>query len=61
MQALKQMEVWFVTGSKNLYSAAAVLAQVAEKARRVADSLARESSVPITIIFKSAATTRASS
>ena len=58
---MEQMEVWFVTGSENLYSAAAVLAQVAEKARSVADSLARGSSVPITIIFNSAATTRASS
>jgi L-arabinose isomerase len=56
MQALKQMEVWFLTGSQNLYGAAA-LAQVTENARRVADSLAGETSIPVTITFKSIVTT----
>lgn len=56
MQTLKQMEVWFLTGSQHLYGAAA-LAQVTENARTIADSFARETSMPVTIIFKSIATT----
>jgi L-arabinose isomerase len=56
MQTLKQIEVWFLTGSQHLYGAAA-LAQVTENARNVADSLAGEIRIPVTIIFKSIVTT----
>jgi L-arabinose isomerase len=56
MQTLKQMEVWFLTGSQHLYGAAA-LAQVTENARKVADSLAGEIRIPVTIIFKTIVTT----
>ncbi|RXH54771.1 L-arabinose isomerase [Granulicella sibirica] len=51
MTKLKSLEVWFVTGSQHLYGPEA-LAQVAANARVVAESLAKEAAIPVTIVFK---------
>ncbi len=48
---LKQLEVWFVTGSQQLYGPAA-LKQVAANAQRVADALDSGRDIPVNIIFK---------
>ena len=56
MTKLKSLEVWFVTGSQHLYGPEA-LAQVAANARVVAESLAKEAAIPVTIMFKPVMTT----
>jgi L-arabinose isomerase len=48
---LKELEVWFVTGSQHLYGAE-TLQQVAEHAQKIAATLNNTESIPVKIIFK---------
>ena len=48
---LKELEVWFVTGSQHLYGAE-TLKQVAAHSQEIANSLNGASQVPVKIIFK---------
>jgi L-arabinose isomerase len=53
---LKNLEIWFVTGSQHLYGEAA-LRQVAENARSVAEGLNHSGRLPIPVVFKPIVTT----
>jgi L-arabinose isomerase len=53
---LKKLEIWFVTGSQQLYGPEA-LKQVAVNAREVVKALDAASSIPATVLFKSVVTT----
>jgi L-arabinose isomerase len=53
---LKQLEVWFVTGSQDLYGPE-TLAQVAEDSRTIASALAGSSLIPVNVVFKPVLTT----
>jgi L-arabinose isomerase len=48
---LKQLEVWFVTGSQHLYGPAA-LKQVAANSQQVAQALDAASAIPVRVVFK---------
>ncbi|MEY2848456.1 MAG: L-arabinose isomerase, partial [Actinomycetota bacterium] len=48
---LAQNEVWFLTGSQNLYGEE-TLQQVAEQSRQIAEALAAASDVPVTVVWK---------
>lgn len=48
---LKQLEVWFVTGSQNLYGPD-TLRQVAAHSQEIAGALDRASSIPVRVVFK---------
>lgn len=48
---LKELEVWFITGSQDLYGEE-TLKKVAEHARQVAESLNTVKQIPVTIVFK---------
>ena len=48
---LKQLEVWFVTGSQHLYGEE-TLRQVAEHSQVIAASLNSASQIPVKVIFK---------
>jgi len=48
---LKQLEVWFVTGSQHLYGEE-TLKQVAEHSQIIAKSLNEASQIPVTVVFK---------
>ncbi len=48
---LRQYEVWFVTGSQNLYGDE-TLRQVAEQSQAIAATLADDASIPVTIVWK---------
>jgi L-arabinose isomerase len=48
---LKQLEVWFVTGSQHLYGEE-TLRQVAEHSQRIATAFNNTAHIPVTIIFK---------
>ncbi|MBN2508429.1 MAG: L-arabinose isomerase [Verrucomicrobia bacterium] len=52
---LKQLEVWFVTGSQHLYGPAA-LQQVAANSRKVAATLDASGAIPTRVVFKSVLT-----
>jgi L-arabinose isomerase len=56
VQKLKDLEVWFVTGSQHLYGAEA-LTRVAENSQEIVSSLNTESSIPFRIVFKPVLTT----
>jgi L-arabinose isomerase len=56
---LKQLEIWFVTGSQHLYGQE-TLDQVAEHSRKIADALDHSASIPIRVIFKPVLTTQES-
>ena len=56
MQALKQFEVWFVTGSQHLYGEAA-LQQVADHSRQIAQALDAGDTLPVRVVFKPVVTT----
>ncbi len=56
MEDLKQYEVWFVTGSQNLYGEQ-TLAQVAEHARQIARALSDAPRMPVRVVFKPVLTT----
>ena len=51
MKDLKQLEVWFVTGSQHLYGEE-TLKQVAEHSQTIAKALNDASQIPVNIIFK---------
>ena len=51
MTDLKTLEVWFCTGSQDLYGAE-TLAKVAEHSQIIADSLHKNSATPVNVIFK---------
>src|SRR5512136_1944645 len=53
---LKQLEVWFVTGSQSLYGEK-TLAQVAEHSKEIARGLGRASQIPVKVVFKPVLTT----
>jgi L-arabinose isomerase len=53
---LKQLEVWFVTGSQHLYGPEA-LKKVASNSHAVADALDRSNHIPVNVVFKSVAKT----
>jgi L-arabinose isomerase len=48
---LKELEVWFVTGSQDLYGAE-TLRQVAEHSQQIAQSLDGASQIPVRVVFK---------
>jgi len=48
---LEHYEVWFLTGSQNLYGAE-TLRQVAEQSRAIADALGASSAIPVKIVWK---------
>ncbi|HKG68447.1 MAG TPA: hypothetical protein VKA92_06230, partial [Segetibacter sp.] len=48
---LKQLEVWFVTGSQHLYGEE-TLRQVAEHSQTIATSLNNASQIPVAVVFK---------
>ena len=56
MKSLKQLEVWFVTGSQHLYGPE-TLAQVAQDSRAIAAALHAAPSIPVKIVFKPVLTT----
>ncbi len=51
MTDLKQLEVWFVTGSQDLYGAE-TLAQVATHSQEIAGSLNDAAAIPVRVVFK---------
>jgi L-arabinose isomerase len=51
MKDLKQLEVWFVTGSQNLYGEE-TLKQVAVHSKEITGSLNEHSAIPVTVVFK---------
>ncbi|MCX2452484.1 L-arabinose isomerase [Pedobacter sp. PLR] len=48
---LKELEVWFITGSQHLYGEE-TLNKVAEHAKQVADSLSQSSQIPVKVVYK---------
>jgi L-arabinose isomerase len=48
---LKNLEVWFITGTQHLYGEETLKA-VAEHARQVADSLNSADQIPVTVVYK---------
>ena len=48
---LKQLEVWFVTGSQHLYGEE-TLNQVAANSIAIANALNNEAAMPVTIVYK---------
>lgn len=53
---LKEYEVWFVTGSQNLYGPE-TLAKVAENSRKIVQGLSENKRIPVRLIFKPVLTT----
>jgi L-arabinose isomerase len=53
---LKKLEIWFVTGSQNLYGPE-TLKQVAVNARQVVQALDTAAAIPATVVFKAVVTT----
>ena len=51
MQSMKQLEVWFVTGSQHLYGPE-TLEQVAQDSEKIAKALGVSPAVPVSIVFK---------
>jgi L-arabinose isomerase len=51
MKNIKDLEVWFVTGSQYLYGEQA-LAQVAVNSQKIAASLDAQQSIPVRVVFK---------
>ncbi len=56
MLSLKKQEVWFVTGSQNLYGEE-TLKRVAEDSKKIAHTLSRSSELPVKVVFKPTVTT----
>jgi L-arabinose isomerase len=53
---LKQLDVWFVTGSQDLYGPK-TLAKVAEHSREIAAALSASAHIPVRVVFKPVLTT----
>jgi L-arabinose isomerase len=51
MKDLKQLEVWFITGSQFLYGDE-TLKKVAEHSQKIASALNESSNIPVTVIYK---------
>jgi L-arabinose isomerase len=51
MTDLKQLEVWFITGTQNLYGPE-VLRQVAANSQEIAGALTRAAAIPTKVVFK---------
>ena len=51
MKPLGEFEVWFLTGSQDLYGEE-TLRQVAEHAQRIAAALDDTDSIPVRVVFK---------
>ena len=51
MQDLKQLAVWFVTGSQHLYGPE-TLKQVAKDSQAIAKALGASASIPVSVVFK---------
>lgn len=51
MKHLKELEVWFVTGSQHLYGEE-TLRQVAEHSQKIAAHLDSEETIPVRVVFK---------
>lgn len=51
MKALGEVEVWFLTGSQDLYGED-VLRQVAENSRAIAAALDGSASIPVRVVWK---------
>ncbi len=51
MKDLKQLEVWFVTGSQHLYGPETLM-QVAEHSKEIAAALDVNPSIPVQVIWK---------
>jgi L-arabinose isomerase len=51
MTPLKQLEVWFVTGSQHLYGPE-TLEQVAQDSRKIAKALSAAPAIPVQVVFK---------
>jgi L-arabinose isomerase len=51
LKALGEFEVWFLTGSQDLYGPA-VLQQVAENSNKIAEALDASDSIPVRVIWK---------
>ena len=56
MTDLKKLEIWFVTGSQNLYGPE-TLKQVAVNAREVVQAMDSAAAIPATVVFKAVVTT----
>ena len=56
LEHMKQLEIWFVTGSQHLYGADA-LAKVADHAKEIAGSLDREDAIPFRVVARPVMTT----
>jgi L-arabinose isomerase len=48
---LKELEVWFITGSQDLYGEE-TLKKVAEHAQEVAQSLSDAKQIPVKVVYK---------
>ena len=51
MNNLKELELWFVTGSQDLYGEE-TLKQVAEHSKEIAGSLHQAKEIPVSVVFK---------
>ena len=51
MRSLKELEVWFVTGSQHLYGEE-TLKKVAEHSQQIATSLDSDATIPVKVVFK---------
>lgn len=56
LTSLKELEVWFVTGSQHLYGEE-TLKQVAKNSTEIASALSKSSKIPVNIVFKPVLTT----
>ena len=56
MLDLKKLEVWFVTGSQDLYGKA-TLEKVAEHSQQIAQGLGQSGKIPVSVVFKPILTT----
>ncbi|MFU8826137.1 MAG: L-arabinose isomerase [Brevefilum sp.] len=56
---LKQLEVWFITGSQHLYGEG-TLAQVAEHAQKMVDAFDSSEAIPVRVVYKPVLTTQES-
>ncbi len=56
IKELRELEVWFVTGSQHLYGEE-TLKQVDQNSKEIAETLDRCSSIPVRVVFKPVLTT----
>jgi L-arabinose isomerase len=48
---MKQLEVWFITGSQTLYGEE-TLRQVAEHSKQIANELSKAGQIPVSVVYK---------